>query len=44
VDCNSPPTYDTYIDNEDLIAVEGPFIFEEEEIVDPFWEIYMLHE
>jgi hypothetical protein len=44
VDCNSPPTYDTYIDNEDLIEVEGTFIFEEEEIVDPFWKIYMPHE
>ena len=43
VDWNSPPTYDTYIDDEDLIMVEENFIFEEEEIVDPFWEIYMPH-
>jgi hypothetical protein len=44
MDYNSPPTYDTYIDDEDLIAVEKTFIFEEEEIVYPFWEIYMPHE
>jgi hypothetical protein len=43
VDWNSPPTYDTYVGDEDLIKVEKNFIFKEEEIVDPFWEIYMPH-
>ena len=41
MDWNSPPTYDTYVG--DVIKVEKNFIFKEEEIVDPFWEIYMLH-
>jgi hypothetical protein len=37
VDWNSPPTYNTYvIDEDDLIEVEEKFVFEEEEIVDPF--------
>ena len=41
MDWNSPPTYDTYVDVEDLIKVEEKFNFKEEEIVDHFWEIYM---
>jgi hypothetical protein len=44
VDWNFPPTYDTYVDDEDLIEVEENFIFKEKEIVYPFWEIYMPHE
>jgi hypothetical protein len=44
MDWNSPPTYDTYVDDEDLIKVEENFIFKDEEIIDPFWEIYMPHE
>jgi hypothetical protein len=44
VDWNSPPTYDTYVGDEDLIKVEKKFIFKKEERVDPFWEIYMPHE
>ena len=37
VDWNSPLTYDIYVnDEDDLIKVEENFIFEEEEIVDPF--------
>jgi hypothetical protein len=44
VNWNSPPTYDTYVDDKDLIEVEENFIFKKKEIVDPFWEIYMLHE
>ena len=44
MDWNSPPTYDTYVDDEDLIEVEKNFIFKEKETVYPFWEIYMLHE
>ena len=44
VEWNSPSTYDTYVDDEDLIKVEENFNFKEEEIVDPFWEIYMSHE
>jgi hypothetical protein len=43
VDWNSLPTYDTYVDDEDLIEVEENCIFKEE-IVDYFWEIYIPHE
>jgi hypothetical protein len=44
VDWNSLPTYDIYVDDKDPIEMEENFIFKEEEIIDPFSEIYMLHE